>query len=360
MKIVQIIPAFVTGGAEVMCETLSKSLCEQNCEVIVVSLFTMKTPITERLEKSGIKVIYLDKRKGYDISQIWKLFKLFKKEQPDVVHMHLNCTGFVIPAAIMAGIKKRIYTLHHIAEKDGGKLNKFLNYFFIHLFNMVPVALTETNKDTIVKVYKERRADIPVVLNGVNLANCILKENYKINDVVKIIHIGRFEEPKNHTTLIKAFKQVVENSEKLKYRLTLIGTGTLLLQIKNQITEMGIDQQVDIIEGKDSCFDDLGQADIFILPSKWEGMPMSLIEAMGTGLPCIATNVGGIPDMIEHEKDGILINPSVDELAKAIEKLSNDFELRQRIGRNAHTHSAEYSSENMAKDYIRLYEGEKL
>lgn len=344
------------GGAENMCENLVLELRNSGCEVIVVSLFSMKTAITDRLENQGIKIVYLGKKFGADFSQIFKLYKLFRKEKPDVVHMHLKCTAFCMPAAVLAGVKKRVYTIHHPAEKDGGKLNIILNTIFIHYCHMIPVALTEENKISIERVYHPSKNQIiPVIKNGINLHRCIEKKNYEIKDGAKIIHIGRFEEPKNHLLIVNAFSKLIQDNQFRNIKLLLIGTGSLLNEIKSKITELELMDNIKIIEGKSSCFLDLHNADIFILPSKWEGMPMTLIEAMGTGLPCIASNVGGIPDMVSHSFDGLLIEPNEECLIDAIKKLVNDTELRIKLGENAKNHAKRFSSEIMAKEYIGIY-----
>ena len=97
-------------------------------------------------------------------------------------------------------------------------------------------------------------------------------------------------------------------------------------------------------------------ADIFVLPSKYEGMPMTLIEAMGTGLPIIASRVGGIPDMIVSREEGILIEPNLDELVTSLEKLMNNSGLRKNIGEQARIKSQLFSAETMVNNYSKLYE----
>ena len=96
-------------------------------------------------------------------------------------------------------------------------------------------------------------------------------------------------------------------------------------------------------------------SDIFVLPSLFEGMPMTLIEAMGTGMPILASNVGGIPDMIENEKSGLLCEPTVDGIVAGLERLISSEEDRQTYGHNAIISSEKFSADKMAKDYYKIY-----
>ena len=99
----------------------------------------------------------------------------------------------------------------------------------------------------------------------------------------------------------------------------------------------------------------MARADIFLLPSKWEGMPMTVIEAMGTGLPVVASRVGGVPDMVTDGESGLLIPPTAEALAQAIERLVKDEALRERLGTQARQEARRFSIEAMAQGYETLY-----
>ena len=125
MKIVQIMPEFGLAGAETMCENLTYELIKLGHNVIVVSMYDYHSPITERLEKAGVDVRYLGKKPGLDFSMIGKIKKLLKKNKVDVIHTHRYCAQYAIPAAITAGVKLRVHTVHNIAEKEKNYLLTF-------------------------------------------------------------------------------------------------------------------------------------------------------------------------------------------------------------------------------------------
>ena len=99
----------------------------------------------------------------------------------------------------------------------------------------------------------------------------------------------------------------------------------------------------------------LKEADCFILPSLYEGMPVTLVEAMGCGMPIIASSVGGVSDMIEDGVSGLLIQPTAVDLASAIKKLINDDIFREQIGMNARNRSKQFSAEQMYDGYDKIY-----
>lgn len=353
MKVIQIMPEFGLAGAEIMCENLSVALVKHNIDVVVVSLYDCHSAITDRLEQSGIKVIYLGKRPGLDFRMVKRLYQVFKIEKPDVIHTHRYVMQYAIPSAIMAGIKKRIHTVHTVATKENTRFAQKLNCFFYHCCHVIPVALSEEIQKTVQDCYRLPQCEIPIIFNGIDLSKCVEKTRYDSGNQLKYLHIGRFSEPKNHQMLLEAFANVHE--EIPQTQLTLVGGGDLEEEIRTTIDTLGLMDCVVLAGLKDNVYPILNESDIFLLPSIYEGMPMTLIEAMGTGLPVIATNVGGIPSMIQSNKNGLLVNREVDALANAMMELS-DRKKRKRLGREARkTAENLFSSTVMCEKYLNLY-----
>ena len=353
MKVLQIIPMFKLAGAETMCENLCKALQNQGCDVVAVSLYTEHTPITDRLENAGIKVIYLGKRRGFDFSIFVKLYQLMKKERPEVVHTHIYAARYALPVAAFCGIPKKIHTLHNIAQQEQAKAGKIVNKFMFKHCGVVPAALSEEVKKTVEEVYKLSAEKIPVIFNGVDLSNCKVKEDYTKRDEFKIVHIGRFMDVKNHAMILKTFALFAKQHTDAK--LQLIGDGELRKDMEQLAQELGVENSVEFAGLQSNVYPWLHDADIFILPSKFEGMPMTLIEAMGTGLPIIASAVGGVPDMLTDGENAMLIKPKSEQLLASLEMLYHDESIRRVLGQKALQRSLAFSSETMAQRYIELY-----
>ena len=218
---------------------------------------------------------------------------------------------------------------------------------------MIPVALSELIRESVMREYNLPRNRIPVIFNGIDLSKCMPKTDYSIGEKIKILHIGRFSEQKNHIGLLEAFELF-----NLKYPnsvLRLIGDGEKRSEIENFIKEKNLVNCVEILGLQDNVYDYLHSADIFALPSLYEGIPITIIEAMGTGLPIVATNVGGIPDMLKDSESALLVNIDSEEISVAFEKLTNDNDLRERLGKSALNKSGRFSSLEMARKYYDLY-----
>lgn len=353
MRIVQIIPNFGIGGAEIMCENLTYELKKLGHDVTVISMYDYHSAITDRMEKAGIDIRYLNKNSGFDISMIRKIKKILKEVGADAIHTHLYCTKYAVPAAIMAGVKHRIHTIHNVAEKENGKLARKLNKFFFKHCGVIPVALSERIKDSIIKEYGIDKERIPVIYNGIDLTKCQPKTDYSVDGNFKILHIGRFSEQKNHIGLLQAFKLFHENHSDSE--LWLIGDGEKKAEIEKYVAENNLTSSVKFLGLQSNVYGYLHDADMFTLPSNYEGIPMTLIEAMGTGLPIVATAVGGIPDMLSNNKNALLVDISFEEIANAFEQYYLDENSRKNHGQHVKERSYMFSSVTMAKEYLKIY-----
>jgi len=352
MKIIQVIPFFGLGGAETMCENLIYELKAVGHQILALSLYEKETPITQRLTEAGVELRYLHKKEGLDFSLYGKLRKIFKEEHPDVVHTHLYTTKYVFPVAAAMGIKV-VHTVHSIAVQEASSLSRKFNGFFFKRGKAVPVALSENIRQTIVEVYPLTEEQIPVVLNGIDLSKCTPKESYAPADPFRIVHVGSYQEVKNHFGMLGAFAQF--HKKYPNTQLHLIGDGPRRGLIEDFAREKGIVDCVVFYGFQSNVYSFLPGMAVFTLPSMYEGIPMSIAEAMGTGLPVVATRVGGIPDMLDDES-ALLVPVDVDAIAAAYEKYYLDESLRAQHGRAALGRSVRFSAKTMAQDYVRIYQ----
>lgn len=354
MIIIQVMPEFGLAGAEIMCENLTYELIKLGHKVIVISMYDYHSAITQRLESAGVDVRYLGKKTGLDFSMILKMKRIFRQERADAVHTHRYCAQYAVPAAVLAGVKRRVHTIHSIASKENGKFARMLNKFFFKFCGLTPVALSEKIRETVVEEYKINLNNIPVVYNGVSLDKCLMKNNYNIDrSRIVLLHVGRFASVKNHIELINAVCEVKKKMNGIV--LQLLGDGELKNDIEKHIADCKAENYIEILGLKDNVFPYFQKADIFVLPSIYEGIPMTLIEAMGSGLPVIASRVGGIPDMIADGKEGLLCEPFAHSIADKIERMIADKDLRISCAINARNKAHYFSAKTMGEEYERLY-----
>lgn len=351
MKIIHVIPSLNIGGAETMMKNLIVEQANAGHNVKVVAFYQSNSSIRKALESIGVGISFIDKKLGVDLSTIVKLKKIFDIESPDVIHTHLH----VLPYVFLASGKRNIvHTVHTVADKERNGIAVYLTRMIYRSERVTPVAISDEIRKSISQFHNIPENNIPIVLNGAPISSYFEKEAYNISDKARIIHVGSLIPLKNHELMINAAS--ILKKKNVKFQMEFAGAGYLKDKLQETINNLHLDDCVKFAGLKDDISLFLKDADLFILPSKYEGVPMSLIEAMASGLPIIASNVGGIPDMIDSNENGILINPDASELAETISKLLADNYLRETLGREAVKKSKEFSSETMYKKYMELYQ----
>ena len=351
MKIIMVIPTLELAGAEKMCEALSIYLNKTN-EVIVISLYNIRTSITDELKKYGIKVIFLNKKRGFDFSTIISLRKVLVVEKPDVIHTHLDSLKYVAFATVFLKVPVMIHTIHNIANKEASGITQLLYKICFKYRNVIPVALSPEIKSSISIYYGIKYKRIPMIFNGIDLDKCIKKQSYE-NKKIIFTHVGRFSLQKNHRLLIDAYKKISEEFHDTE--LWLIGDGELVEQIKTRVFKYNLENKVVFWGLRDDVLKLLNKSDVFVLPSKYEGVPISIIEAMGTGLPVIATDTGGVKSMVKDNINGLLINCDTNELYIAMKKMKSKT-IREKYGQaSVIIANKKFSVRGMAEAYLKLY-----
>ena len=353
MKVVIIIPTLGIAGAEVMCKNLAIGLKKKKIEVVLISLYNIKSILAKEIAEDGIKIIFLNKHIGFDWTMTGKIKEILKAENPDVVHTHLDCLKYSAIAAAQLDMNNCVHTIHNIAEKESPAITRIINKIIFKRLNVIPVALSEEIQESVANVYKLNKKNVPVVYNGINLNKFIPKDSYQSKGKMRFVHVGRFAEQKNHKLLIDAFYEFLQNEKNAE--LILIGKGELQKKVKKQVCDYQIESNVIFMGERTDVAEILHMADVFLLPSKYEGMPISIIEAMGTGLPIIATKVGGVPSMIQNNISGILIDCNKKTLVQAMLVLRNE-KIREKLEKEALKKAIRYfSAEKMVNEYIDIY-----
>jgi glycosyltransferase involved in cell wall biosynthesis len=171
-----------------------------------------------------------------------------------------------------------------------------------------------------------------------------------------VVSVGRLAEAKDHVTLLRAIKILVLRN--IDLCLALIGEGELRELVENAVRELGLQAHVCLLGNRPTVNELLPHADLFVLSSRREGLPMALLEALACGLPVVTTAVGGIPDVVKHGVNGFLVSPeNPQSLAEAIERLLGQPETASRM-RVANRQKAltEHSMEETAATYAQLYD----
>lgn len=261
-----------------------------------------------------------------------------------------------IPCAVAKILFKKPFVVNYgydypaIAEIEGHPITAIFYRIISRIILPMADSVIVTNK-TFVKYVKQVGAkNINVIPNSVNTRQFSPKPLKTKRAVTEILFVGRLESQKNILNMLQALKNI-----KHKYRLQIIGIGSQKKELQSYALQNSINAIfIDFIP-HDELPRIMRNSDIFILPSIKEGNPKVLIEAMATGLACVATNVEGIREVIKNEKTGILIETEPKSIEAGIEKLFTNPKLAQKIGENARSYAlSHFNASNLLKKEIKL------
>ncbi len=364
------------GGTERQAHKLAKKLREKDIDVEIVTGWWFRgTPQRSAIdgvpifrnqtmwEMFGIKGLRRFGGYLYILSLLWYLWR--RRANYDIIHVHgLNYHTFVVA---LAGRWFNRRTLVKLANSGrASDINKMRSNQQLPLAQyLLPAALgcdcfVATNPTIVqeliaVGVPTEKIVRLP---NGVETDSIATKSGYALNDPIRLIFVGRLHEQKGLDVLLMAFQQLLKQCPTLNMRLQLLGEGPLRSNLTRLSEELGIARQVDFVGQTQGVLEHLQQADVFVLPSRAEGISNALLEAMACGVPVVVSNIPGNVDVVEHERNGLLF--TVDDpssLAKAVASLLNQPELRYQLGTAARqTAETQYSLSWVADHYAGLYQ----
>ena len=352
------------GGGESHLLSLSTNLDKRVFEPIVLS-FT-DGPMIDILKEKGIQTHIIFTEKPFNIF-IWKKVKnLIKENQIDIIHAHgTRANSNVFWAARSLDIPL-IYTIHgwsfHDDQKPLVKKFRILSEKFLTSKASLNISVSESNKQSGQKYIKSFSST--VVNNGIdqekfNPAKSFsdIRQELGIDKhATLLLFIARFTAHKQPLTLIRAFADVLKKSPALK--LLMVGDGDEKAAALDLVKELSIEGNVLFLPFRQDVPAILNAANIFILPSLWEGLPIGLLEAMSMGKAVIATNVDGTCEIVRHQDNGYLIevNNLQQNLAEAIVLMAGDNSLRQKFGTNAiETVRRHFDAASMTRQIENIY-----
>lgn len=376
-KIIFVITKSSWGGAQRYVFDLATTLDKEGYEIIVAT--GGQKALYQRLKSEGIKVVEIPGMERVfslpkEIKAFIFLFKLFRKEKPDIIHLNSSKAGLGALAGRFVGIKKIIFTMHGLAMNETRpKYQKFLIrmvYIVTLIFCHKTIAVSGALKQQAGKELSIVAHKITVIRNGIESPIFITKHEARhllIKSIIKgkadiklasftIGTISELHPIKGHSYLLEGFRDALYRSA-LPLYLFIIGDGQENKKIQKQIDDLDLNDHVFMCGHVDNAETILKAFDIFILPSISEGLPYVLQESGYASLPTIASSVGGIPEIIENEKTGLLIRPeSAYDITHSILKLVYEPQMRKEIALNLHKNISEnFTLEKMVEDTKSVY-----
>ena len=351
-KIAVILPSFDVGGTENMVANLAKYIDKDKFELLIISLsYPLNTHVQRIIEDSGVKISYAMKgnvRSWKVFYNVWKALYQFK---PNLIHSNMYAFAFCVPYLLTHKIML-LHTIHNKPVNEFKNKYKRLISFLYKINKAVPVAISHIVEKEMKEVYKNSISTIERVYNPVEIKKFYTERKYKDSGSIIFINVARFMKQKNQELLIDAFAEVTKEFNNVK--LFLVGDGELKQNIEYRIKKYNIDDKVVLVGNVSNVNYYLSNADIFVLSSDYEGLPLSILEAMASGLPIISTNVGGVGDIVTN--NGILVSAKDKVgLVKAMKELASNHKLRYELGCNSLCNSQKYDSQEFIKQYENLY-----
>lgn len=325
----------------------------------------------QELRGSERVVFSLDKKEGNDFSVPFKIANFCRERRVDIVHA-LGWGTYIeglIAAKLSGKIRKFVFSFRGKTIEDtiGIPRRRILAQRFLSVFCDAILTPSEVSRN---EYSREMRIDprkIQVIYNGVDLkrfrpspGECLEEKRkafgLQMDDIV-IGSVTRFDPVKNIDALVRAFARLNRNVSK-RSKLLLIGDGSELSAVRKLTDDLGLTEKVIFAGMRQDVPICLGLMDIYIQPSLFEGVPNAVLEAMAAGLPIVATNVGGVSEIVEDGKTGFLVDPnSEDGLTHAMDILIQHKEKRRQMGQSGRTRVVSlFSIEKMVSDYENLYE----
>lgn len=362
LRVAIVLMQFAYGGAERMVALLASHLPLDELEVKVFCVYggPRGNVMEQMVLDHGVQIGYLGKGRGFSPAHVLKTTRVLREFNADVVHTHLGAAMYCAHWAKTTG-RKVLHTLHNIPEKEFGSFKRRVMRFLYRSGSYVPVTISERNRDLTASFYGISEDRIEMVVNPVDVEKFadVSPRPWSVRSW-DYAHVARFGEAKNHKGLVEAAYRVVNGigvQAKPDLRIALVGSGPLEDEIRALVNERRLQENVVFLGIRDDVAEILHDSRCFILPSDYEGLPMSILEAMAAGLPVLATGVGGIPDVVEDEVTGKLLPAGdADALANAMVSMLSDEAMLTSMSSAARDRVARYDCEATAISYMGVYE----
>lgn len=369
--VVHIIYALSTGGLENgLVNIINRSPPDRYRHVVIC--LTSADEFVQRITAVDVKVIQLQKRPGLDLRCYGQLWRLLRELRPDIVHSRNMAALESQLCGVGLGNVKRVHGEHgrEVNDIDGRNWKYLLFRRFMRLFIHRYIAVSKDLESWLISSVGVNRNKVQQIYNGVDHHQfapqsvkplALLPAQWQgLDGIVVMGTVGRLTPVKDQQLLLRAVAQLRNDRPDLtdRLRLVIVGDGPLYPVLSRMICELALQDMVWLAGDRKDVSSLLQALDIFVLPSLGEGISNTVLEAMASGLPIIATAVGGNVELVDEGVNGLLF-PAGDSqaLAHAMAALIRDSEERVRQGANSRTRVCQrFDWNSTVIAYLRLYD----
>ncbi len=352
MKIAFIITTFSIGGAQKVIIDLIEHM---NREVYDIKVIIHSDPIvnqfTKRLDASKISYEFVHRDNKVSITSYKNLSRALIAFNPDVIHIHLDT--LYAPLWVLLHNRRTVFTIHSQPYRLFG--NKIIKIIFKKLLKRDNFYLTGVSKQIAAEtaeILNVPEKKIVTIYNPVCLSGDEFEKKDRNEKEIVFVNVARFNPIKNQILLIDAFSKVIKVCQKT--RLIFAGDGEMLEKCKEYSNRLAVSSAINFIGNVENVYSILTKADCFVLSSKSEALPISILEAMACSLPIIAPKVGGIPELVSE--NGILYETeNCDQLVCAMIKMIKDNDYREYCAKKSYQLVEKFNPKYIVDQYEILY-----
>lgn len=362
MKILHIHPSLEGGGIEAIICSLTNEMAKTE-DVTVCSIFEPKESdvFYKKLSPSVHRLTCHKRKQGFSLKELFRIYKIVQKGRYDVVHLHGFLYYYMVTIVLSLFSKRKFfYTVHSDAVRENGVWDQRLLCVKKWMFRrklVRPITISERSQNSFLELYQ---CDSKLIYNGIEKpvihqdANSKVIENARLTPQTKILlHAGRIDVPKNQRVLCEVVQQLLEEGEDI---VLLMAGGITNNKIYQDILPFWSERIIYLGEREDIpqlfC-----ESDAFCLPSIWEGLPVTLLEALAVGCIPICSPVGGIVNVVMNGYNGILSKSSdradYYQALKAFLRMSP--ELVSQMRQHCMDTFQSYEVSKTAREYIAYY-----
>jgi L-malate glycosyltransferase len=359
VRVVHVVYELRHGGMELGVLKLTNALDATRIQSAICS--TRPAPALRHLAGPGVRLFELDRRpKGNDPRVAWSLYALFRRERPHIVHTH--AWGTLLEGVIAA----RLARVPIVVHGEHGTLQ-------VSMRQRWPQRLAWSCVDQVLSVSSRlgermaREVGFPVgrirtIRNGVDVARFRRVEKAEARAALGVpaegfvaVTVGRLVRVKDHARLLDAVARLRQDG--LPVTLLIAGDGPLKSDLEQQSERLGMQKHVHMLGHRQDVEIVLAAGDVFVLPSRSEGLSNTILESMAAGLPVVATRVGGADEMVIDGRTGILVRPEcIDDLVTALRAVMSNPSMCYAMGQAGRERvEAEFDIAKMAREYESLY-----
>lgn len=362
LRIAQMIETDGPGGAEVVVIELARELRRRGHTVIAVGPAEGPGWLSGKLAELGFERHTYHLSHPVDPMCLRRMTRMLGSLRLDVIHSHeFDMAFYGSLAARWLGVR-HVITMHGSDQVMQVIRRRAALQLASHLSDAT-VAVSEHSREYMEQRLPTLRGRIQVVHNGVTDRPGKREETRRglelADDEVLVLSVGNLRPRKGHAVLVRAMGELARDPMLPPWRLMIAGQGQQRDRLIRLARELGIADRVQLLGQREDIPDLQAAADIYAMPSNWEGLPMAILEAMFGSCPIVASDVGGISEAVTPGEDGYLVASGDHRgLAAALRPLIEDPDLRDRMGRRARERAiAEFHVSTMADRYERLYRG---